>query len=51
MSRRADGEIGLINRSDALRGAKDLVAPEKWVDSSYSSLENHARTQKPAPPR
>jgi hypothetical protein len=24
------------------------VAPEKWVDPSYSSLENYARTQKPA---
>ncbi len=28
-----------------------LVAPEKWVDPSYSSLENYARTQQPAPPR
>jgi hypothetical protein len=28
-----------------------LVAPEKWVDPSFSSLENYARTQKPAPPR
>jgi len=26
------------------------VAPEKWVDPSYSSLENYARTQKPAKP-
>ncbi len=26
-----------------------LIAPEKWVDPSYSSLENYARTQKPAP--
>jgi hypothetical protein len=25
------------------------VAPEKWVDPSLSSLENYARTQKPAP--
>jgi hypothetical protein len=28
-----------------------MVAPEKWVDPSYSSLENYARFQKPAPPR
>lgn len=28
-----------------------LVAPEKWVEPSYSSLENYARTQKPAPQR
>jgi len=27
------------------------VAPEKWVDPSYSSLENYARTQKPAKPK
>ena len=27
------------------------VAPEKWVDPSYSSLENSARTQKPAKPK
>jgi hypothetical protein len=26
-----------------------LTAPEKWVDPSLSSLENYARTQKPAP--
>ena len=25
------------------------VAPEKWVDPSLSSLENYARTEKPAP--
>lgn len=25
------------------------IAPEKWVDPSLSSLENYARTQKPAP--
>jgi hypothetical protein len=28
-----------------------LVAPEKWTEPSLSSLENYARTQKPAPPR
>lgn len=28
-----------------------LVAPEKWVDPSLSSLEHYARTQTPAPPR
>lgn len=28
-----------------------LVAPDKWVEPSLSSLENYARTQKPAPPR
>lgn len=28
-----------------------LVAPEVWVEPSYSSLENYARTQQPAPPR
>jgi hypothetical protein len=28
-----------------------LVAPETWVEPSYSSLENYARTQQPAPPR
>lgn len=28
-----------------------LVAPEKWVEPSLSSLENYARTQKPAPAR
>jgi hypothetical protein len=27
------------------------VAPEKWVDPSFSSLENYARTQKPAKPK
>lgn len=27
------------------------VAPEKWVDPSYSSLENYTRTQKPAKPK
>lgn len=27
------------------------VAPEKWVAPSYSSLENYARTQKPAKPK
>jgi hypothetical protein len=25
------------------------VAPEKWVEPSLSSLENYARTEKPAP--
>ncbi|MEZ5563830.1 MAG: DUF1838 family protein [Gammaproteobacteria bacterium] len=28
-----------------------LTAPDAWVEPSYSSLENYARTQKPAPPR
>ena len=28
-----------------------LTAPDKWVEPSYSSLENYARTQTPAPPR
>lgn len=28
-----------------------LTAPDKWVDPSYSSLENYARTQKPQPPK
>lgn len=27
------------------------VAPEKWEEPSYSSLENYARTQKPAKPK
>jgi hypothetical protein len=27
------------------------VAPKKWVDPSCSSLENYARTQKPAKPK
>ncbi len=26
-----------------------LTAPDKWVEPSFSSLENYARTQKPAP--
>ena len=28
-----------------------LTAPDKWVEPSYSSLENYARTQTPAPAR
>ena len=28
-----------------------LTAPDHWVEPSLSSLENYARTQKPAPPR
>jgi hypothetical protein len=28
-----------------------LAAPDVWEEPSYSSLENYARTQKPAPPR
>lgn len=28
-----------------------LVAPDKWVTPSFSSLENYARTEKPAAPR
>ncbi|MBL8198329.1 MAG: DUF1838 family protein [Rhodoferax sp.] len=28
-----------------------LTAPDRWVEPSYSSLENYARTQEPAPPR
>jgi len=33
------------------RFPKYLTAPEKWEEPSLSSLENYARTQKPAPPR
>jgi hypothetical protein len=33
------------------RYPKYLVAPEEWKEPSLSSLENYARTQKPAPPR
>lgn len=49
MSKKTEGEVGLINRRDALRGAAG--APEKWVDPNYSSLENYTRAQKPALPR
>jgi hypothetical protein len=28
-----------------------LSAPDRWVEPSYSSLENYARTQTPAPLR
>jgi hypothetical protein len=28
-----------------------LTAPDKWVDPSFSSLEDYARTQKPQPPK
>ena len=28
-----------------------LSAPDRWVEPSYSSLENYTRTQTPAPPR
>ncbi|MCB0220457.1 MAG: DUF1838 family protein [Chrysiogenetes bacterium] len=28
-----------------------LTAPNVWVEPSHSSIENYARTQKPAPPR
>ena len=31
------------------RYPKYLVAPEEWEEPSLSSLENYARTQKPAP--
>lgn len=33
------------------RYPKYLVAPERWEEPSYSSLENYTRTQKPAKPK
>ena len=33
------------------RYSKYLVAPDTWVEPSLSSIENYARTQKPAAPR
>ena len=43
------GTVFMSSLSD--RYPQYMVAPETWVDPSYSSLENYARFHKPAPPR